>query len=248
MRRRSCVLCGRTVVANDIKRTVDRASTDEVMEVISNPNKFICQSHIVQAAQYLSGEMAATGRKFSYYDYPSARGKIAYVHTLDIPPHLVDVINGMSKSNVTATARDVLSFMNSALKKYYGTSAWPYQYNEEVLRNSSTNDGAGESAARLEDDAVKQSAEDDAEMDEDGSGSSDEASSSLGKVFGYEPDPATLRRKRTHRGNVMTLVSTVANGLRYLELARWAKQTNLSIFSRTFFWKFLEEIKLYNSL
>ncbi|KAK5970243.1 hypothetical protein GCK32_000860 [Trichostrongylus colubriformis] len=148
--KRYCAFCGRAAESTCMKQMgsgrklnliltaslsllgyVDKSNVVAVVEEISNHNKYICHSHVVQTAQYLSAEMAASGRHFSYYDDPSARGSTAYVNTTDIPPHLVKVINGMSSGSNIITARDVFLFMNSALKKYHGTSWWPEHYGKE---------------------------------------------------------------------------------------------------------------------
>ncbi|KAK5975771.1 hypothetical protein GCK32_021954, partial [Trichostrongylus colubriformis] len=76
---------------------VNKADVDTVVEEISKHNRHLCHSHVAQAARYLSAEMAVTGKRFSYYEDRIAGGSTAYVSTADIPPHLVEVINAMSK-------------------------------------------------------------------------------------------------------------------------------------------------------
>ncbi|KAK5982410.1 hypothetical protein GCK32_008366 [Trichostrongylus colubriformis] len=164
--RRTCVFCGRYDSATTMKQTirnkklnfiltsslsligcVDSSNVDRVTEHFSNRNKYFCRSHVVEAAQYLCAEVLATGKRFSYYNDPSARGIAAYFNTTDIPSHLIEVINGMSKNAGPITGRDVLSFINTALKKYYGTHLWSRHYEEENTGEAVPDADAGDSVA-----------------------------------------------------------------------------------------------------
>ncbi|KAK5977617.1 hypothetical protein GCK32_011932 [Trichostrongylus colubriformis] len=148
--RNTCILCLQKAITSTMQRAsvskrtnliiaaslsmlgyVDREDVDKVVETISNNSRWICQSHVVYAAQYICAEMVAIGKNFSYYCNPSAKGSTAYVSSEDIPPHLVGIINGMSNGSVVITAGDLLTFVNTALKRYHGTSLWPQHSGQE---------------------------------------------------------------------------------------------------------------------
>ncbi|KAK5983045.1 hypothetical protein GCK32_004573 [Trichostrongylus colubriformis] len=176
---------------------VDRANVGKVVDDITHPNKFLCQSHVVEAAQYISAEMFATGRKFSYYSNPSAKGSTAYVHTGDIPPHLVEVINAMSDGSVVITARDVWSFMNTALRKYHGTPLWPEHSGRELgTEEALFNADLKESATCFEGvPKVEEGAREVMEMVSEYEHISDSESSSEAMTEGIrETDAASLRK------------------------------------------------------
>ncbi|KAK6034349.1 hypothetical protein COOONC_28147 [Cooperia oncophora] len=101
-----------------------------LVDNISRDKIYICHSHVVRAAQYLCAEVTISGGRLSYDTDLKGRKASAYFTTADIPPHLVEVINGTSSKEVV-TARDVWTFVNGALMKYHGTTAWPSDYQEE---------------------------------------------------------------------------------------------------------------------
>ncbi|KAK6045289.1 hypothetical protein COOONC_17206 [Cooperia oncophora] len=90
--------------------------------------------------------MIASGKRLSYNEgYKMGEGS-TYFTNADIPPYLVEVINGMSNT-VVITARDVWLFVNGALDKYHGTPEWPVFYEEEegpveVQLNSDTKESS----------------------------------------------------------------------------------------------------------
>ncbi|KAK5975372.1 hypothetical protein GCK32_015569 [Trichostrongylus colubriformis] len=341
--KKCCVLCNRTNSVETMKQmspaeklnlitaaslsligVVDRADVDNVVEKISQRNRFLCHSHVVQAAQYLTAEMAVTGRGYSHYDDPSSLGSTAYVNTSDVPPHLVEVINGMSTRNIIVTVRDVASFINSALKRYHGTSLWT-QYHEEGIEEDQLarpyrqpREGDSAACSQLVTGAFSASGKlfkGGEECGENGgavsirsvkapefapNGSCSESSSAslsdyigetdaadlekyfivqggmLMKLFRFCPEcghrlgksqlkpdgttalvkfvcencrirPSRVKRwksrdrvvacskEQSFKGNALASASAITTGLRYRKLARWAKQINLSMFSKSFF-------------
>ncbi|KAK6060153.1 hypothetical protein COOONC_02188 [Cooperia oncophora] len=150
--KKSCNLCGEAVSTGKLKRmytgskhtnlitlaslsligVVERDNVDTVLGQISKSSSRVCYSHIKQAAQYLCAEIAARGMQHSYGKGPTAGGTPAYVSTSDIPQNLIDVINGMTKTNVVISARDVRSYVNLALKKFEADSLWPEHCPDEV--------------------------------------------------------------------------------------------------------------------
>ncbi|KAK5973650.1 hypothetical protein GCK32_008421 [Trichostrongylus colubriformis] len=151
---------------------VDGARVNDVVEEISSCCKYYCCSHTVQAAQYITAEIIAAGRQLSYYEEPG-RGSVAYVTTAGIPPHLVEVLNGLSTGSVVITARDVFSFVNEALRKHYGTSLWPGSYEEEEGVEEAVPVGNEVPVACLEEkpkvkvEVVRRSVEEENEIEED---------------------------------------------------------------------------------
>ncbi|KAK6055401.1 hypothetical protein COOONC_07091 [Cooperia oncophora] len=111
---------------------VERAKVDSLVENITCKRKYICNSHIIKAAKSLSDEMTASGKHLSY-SADRGEGTSAYYTTADIPHHLVDLINGRTDSDVVISARDVWTFVNDALKKFYGTPEWPQVFEVQVF-------------------------------------------------------------------------------------------------------------------
>ncbi|KAK6054381.1 hypothetical protein COOONC_08114 [Cooperia oncophora] len=187
-----CVLCGRTAEVSHMKYMstakkmnlimvgclslvgiVDRKSVNGVVETVSQKNRFLCHTHVVKAAQYLSAQMVVCGRRFSYYHDPSAGKWVPYLTTGDIPQHQVEIINGMSDGNVTINAWDVMSFVNDALKKYHGSAWWPDHYEEEEAGceeeysngDAEESDSHSEPSASVSEPGVKVELEDEGDVD-----------------------------------------------------------------------------------
>ncbi|KAK5966676.1 hypothetical protein GCK32_012942 [Trichostrongylus colubriformis] len=236
--RRTCVFCGRISSVKTMKQTlrnkkltliltsslsligcVNRADVGNMVEEFSNHVKHFCRSHVVEAAQYLSAEVLATGKRFSFYNDPSARGIIAYFITTDIPSNVVEMISGMSNNTVPITARDVMSFINAALKKYYGTPMWSRHYEEQgnfakAVTRADTDDSADssydepfpnvEEGARRDMRMALECDETGDEVSEEGRSSCDSESSSvmLLEDFG-ETDPADLRKYFVVQGDTL---------------------------------------------
>ncbi|KAK6060155.1 hypothetical protein COOONC_02190, partial [Cooperia oncophora] len=196
--RRCCALCGNIDSEKAMKRMctgskntnlimvaslslvgiVDRANAEAVVEEISRNSKYICYSHVMQAAQYLCAEMAARGRRLSFYKSE------AYVTSEDIPADFVEVINSINNSNTTITARDVRSFVNCMLKRYHASSLWPEQYTEDEMEMKLPVPEAGASTARPEQDVkVEVDSGNDVDMMERHGGNDDEESTFETKVF-----------------------------------------------------------------
>ncbi|KAK6028021.1 hypothetical protein OSTOST_05939 [Ostertagia ostertagi] len=90
-------------------------------------------------------EMVAKGKHLAHFEDPSACGRTAYVTDGDIPQEIVDALNRKAKDYDEITPRDVSTFLNDALKRYYSTSMWPV--NEET--NGETVD-EGENSVGME--------------------------------------------------------------------------------------------------
>ncbi|KAK6034348.1 hypothetical protein COOONC_28146 [Cooperia oncophora] len=144
--RRTCALCGKVSCFEHMKRMnhrkkqnlimvaslsflgiVDRSKVDAVVANISRASRCICHSHVIRAAQYLCAEVTISGARLLYDD----AYKAAYFPTTDIPSHLAEVINRTSNAGDVITTRDVGYFINGSLMRYYGTPAWPSNYEEE---------------------------------------------------------------------------------------------------------------------
>lgn len=84
-------------------------------------HKFICHEHFVQAAKFICGEMAVVGKH-----YTRINGG-AYVASNDIPQHLVEFIDSLTRridGEAGTSSRDVWNFLNDALRRYYDTPLW----------------------------------------------------------------------------------------------------------------------------
>ncbi|KAK6059885.1 hypothetical protein COOONC_02461 [Cooperia oncophora] len=163
---------------------VEQSRIDGVVGKISTNNKLICHCHIVEAARYLTAEMAIVGKQLSYYQDPSAQGSTAYVNTMDIPPHLVEAINYISNNNYAITARDVGMYLNNALKKYHGTSFWPHyqEQQEEPMEEGGTHKELGNSTAPCEPPLNVDSSQETVDIEE-WEDADDPASSVSGELF-----------------------------------------------------------------
>ncbi|KAK6029116.1 hypothetical protein OSTOST_04782 [Ostertagia ostertagi] len=67
-------------------------------------------------------EMALMGKRYTPFETIGA-----YVTLLDIPAHIVDLLNANGKNigvDVEIGTRDVWKFLNDVLRRYYGTPLW----------------------------------------------------------------------------------------------------------------------------
>ncbi|KAK6027909.1 hypothetical protein OSTOST_06055 [Ostertagia ostertagi] len=103
---------------------------------------YLCDEHVVQAAKYISVEMAVEGKGIAQYDDPWLPGPKVCVTNGDIPQHVVNAFNAMARGIASITARDVSRFMNDALKRYYSTTIW-----RETKQICGTHGAVQESAA-----------------------------------------------------------------------------------------------------
>ncbi|XGW04799.1 hypothetical protein V3C99_015740 [Haemonchus contortus] len=295
---------------------MDMELARKLLDPATKKREYVCQRHVVQAAQFILAEMAMLGSRIRHFDDPSASGRTAYVAFVDIPPSIVHNLNYASEEAVVKI-RDVGHFLNDALKRYYATNLWPVtdQVDVEESQCGESEYDAGEAPdfkhdvgeeahdfKVSEDEHTESPEEDPGESPDDpdfnikdelacGSstasclGETDEDVSnqyflvkgvkllelfqfcprcgnkllgarlkavgtaavvkfvcegcSIKDVEMWESQERTVSssRERMYKGNVETAVSAVTTGLRYQELAEWAQQTNLSIFSKTFFFK-----------
>ncbi|KAK6054844.1 hypothetical protein COOONC_07650 [Cooperia oncophora] len=170
MKKAPCRLCGRSSYVKDMRiigtnaksrhfiliatlsliGVVETAHVVGLVDHISKKYRCLCHSHVIQAGQYLCGEITASGKCISFYNDPYAQRSTAYVSTGDIPPHLVDIINEIGNGDVTITAKDLMTFVNAALKRYYGTSVWPQQYEQMGMEEVDFNTENGECTTYFE--------------------------------------------------------------------------------------------------
>ncbi|KAK5976447.1 hypothetical protein GCK32_010108 [Trichostrongylus colubriformis] len=110
---------------------------------ISATSKKICHGHWIQAAQCMCTEMALMGKRYTTFT-PVVGQTGAYVTLMDIPDHLVDLLNSTLENlgiEVKVNCNEVWHFLNNALRRYYGTPFWPSEeqlaadQNEEVEQN-----------------------------------------------------------------------------------------------------------------
>ncbi|KAK5983802.1 hypothetical protein GCK32_016543, partial [Trichostrongylus colubriformis] len=79
-------------------------------------------------AQYIAIEMEMSGKPLSHFEGPRNPTCTAYVTEHGIPPRIVSLVNDFiiaMKANAIATEKDICQFMNSSIRRYYGTPLWP---------------------------------------------------------------------------------------------------------------------------
>nr|CDJ95709.1 hypothetical protein LOC559910 [Haemonchus contortus] len=284
---------------------MDMELARKLLDPATKKREYVCQRHVVQAAQFLLAEMAMLGSRIRHFDDPSASGRTAYVAFVDIPQSIVHNLNYASDEAVVKT-RDVGHFLNDTLRRYYATKLWPVtdQVDVEESPCGESKHDAGEEAhdSKVSEEELTDSPEEDSGENaddpdfniDDESESDSPIASCLGetdedvsnqyflvkgvkllelfqfcprcgnrllgarlkavgtaavvkfacekcrnkdKMWESQERTVSSSRERMHKGNVEAVVSAVTTGLRYQELADWAQQTNLSIFSKTFFFK-----------
>ncbi|VDM75171.1 unnamed protein product [Strongylus vulgaris] len=138
--KRSCYLCGRYTDERLLRRTtpnshhtvvllsslvlfnaLDLEKAKRCYEACLKIRQRLCDQHYIDAAQFISSEMACLGIGFTtYVDEP--RGVVvSYVNEKDVPLHLTDTIDENAKklnARLTITGRKVSEFLNFCLSRY----------------------------------------------------------------------------------------------------------------------------------
>ncbi|KAK6023672.1 hypothetical protein OSTOST_10531, partial [Ostertagia ostertagi] len=120
----------------------DSESARLLAESITKPNRKVCHTHVIRAAQYLLAEMAMKGKRISRFEDPSAGGRTAFVTNADVSSDLLDILNIMAQGSVHITGLDVSKFLNDALARYYSTSMWPVTEEVNVVSHDVAEDAA----------------------------------------------------------------------------------------------------------
>ncbi|VDO59768.1 unnamed protein product [Haemonchus placei] len=115
----NCAVCGKIIYAAKAKRTtgslpqnailfmslalaghMDMELARKLLDPATKKREYVCQRHVVQAAQFLLAEMAMLGSRIRHFDDPSASGRTAYVAFVDIPQSIVHNLNYASEVDV----------------------------------------------------------------------------------------------------------------------------------------------------
>ncbi|KAK6054338.1 hypothetical protein COOONC_08156 [Cooperia oncophora] len=121
---KKCAICGRSLPDDDVRRSSQMKITNGILaaslfafgctsaataqlsyKMCCTQKKYICHKHFVQAGQCMCTVMALMGKQYTPFQ-GQAIG--AYVTLVDIPMHLVDLLNANGKSIGTRTSRKIV--------------------------------------------------------------------------------------------------------------------------------------------